>query len=564
MVSKRSISVLIALIAISAYAPLLGFSNWVRNDPYPLYSSVYPYAFLATRQKAQLMRFNYAYPLSRFRFSLSGFQQWACRARNQEKQVIQLGDINGRFNMLGLFYDPASRARFNSIPVGSTGLADAIDALASGDENNQWCFNNITKPNYSDPNKEFGFFSVPLYYKKSGIRLETELLLVDRCFYAIGLKAQVGLADVRQTVCSFNDLTGQALGVAYPANSPAVGSEAQTATPAPVAQPGITPPFVSNEVVPGAPACGAITATQCPIEFQPFTPCANQTCCDSYDCDCKDFVRHNIMKQRNAIAEILKLDFCNYHEFGVEDLRLSMYWRQIFVINEESDIYPRLLFMPFAEVGVGVPLEKRVNTHKVFGVPASNNGHASVSAQAGFTLDFLDTIDLCFAGGFTHFFSQDYCDYSLPTNNKESGIYPYTADINLRPGTTWTGTIGMHAYQFLPNLSFWGEYEIIKHAPDKIHVCHSFIPADSIYSPDFSITTEATDTQPATRVYKPGDGFLVDLAECRSEWESQMVTAGFNYDLSPYLSAGFLLQIPVRQRNAYRATTALGTLTFVY
>lgn len=560
MAPYRFLGVIVALIVMSSVTPALCvFSNWVRNDQYPLYSSVYPYDYLTRWQKANLRRFEYTYPVERFRLSISGFRQSARQARDNQRNVINIGDINGRWNMLGLFYDPASRARFTDIVnVDDIKVNDPCNPTEECDR--QLCFDQVTRPELSDPNKEFGFFTIPALYRKYGVRFESEILLLERCFYAIGLRMQFGVADVRQTILDFGDLTCQALGIACPATIPGnltcttpgqMSCATNTTCPAPQpANPiGITPPFTD----PNNPslACSCFPAEQfqrdCVPLVQRFRPCCNSTCCFSYDCNCKRFVIENIMKQKQLIADRLCLDICNYHKIGFEDLRISAFWRQIFVINEESDIYPRLLIMPFIEAGVGVPMDKRISTFKPFAVPTGNNGHASVSVLAGFTLDFLDTLDLSFAGGFSHFFKQDYCNYPLPTNKFESGIYPYTADVKLRPGTTWNANIGMHAWHFLPNLSVWAEYQIISHAEDDIEVCRSFIPDDSIYSPN----------NLATR----GKGFLVDLAECRSKWESHMFTVGFNYDLSDHLSAGLLWQIPVKQRNVYRSNTVLGTLT---
>ena len=557
MASYRFLSALVTLAVMSTVTTALGvFSNWVRNDQYPLYSSVYPYDYLTRWQKSNLRRFEYTYPVERFRLSISGFRQSAQRARDSQRNTINIGDINGRWNMLGLFYDPASRERFRDI-ADPNSLFVATPCYNPDQCQAQLCFDQITRPELSDPNKEFGFFTIPVLYRKYGARFESEILLLERCFYAIGLRMQFGIVDVRQTVLRFDDLTCQALGIACPATVP--GNLTCTSTgacadgncpmPPPVVPLPITPPFIDpNTLI----SCACFPQEQplqsnCVPLLQRFKPCCNSTCCFSYDCNCKRFVIENIMKQKQRIAERLGLDICSYHDIGLEDLRISSFWRQIFVINEESDIYPRLLIMPFIEAGIGIPMDKRISTFKPFAVPTGNNGHASVSALGGFTLDFLDTIDLTFAGGFSYFFRQEYCNFPLPTNKFESGIFPYTADITLRPGVTWHANIGMHAWHFLPNLSIWAEYEIISHAEDKIKVCRSFIPDDSIYSPN-----------------KRGKGFLVDLAECRSKWESHMFSVGFNYDLSDHLSAGIAWQIPVKQRNVYRSGTVLGTLTVRY
>ena len=64
------------------------------------------------------------------------------------------------------------------------------------------------------------------------------------------------------------------------------------------------------------------------------------------------------MNQKDLIAKVLNLDIGNYHKVGVDDLRLLLFYRHIFIINEDDENYPRVLFMPFAEAGVGIPMEK--------------------------------------------------------------------------------------------------------------------------------------------------------------------------------------------------------------
>ena len=247
-------------------------------------------------------------------------------------------------------------------------------------------------------------------------------------------------------------------------------------------------PFPSSCVA-GTP----LNPTDCVPQQQRFQPYVNETCVFSFDCDCKKIVIEGIMQQKAKIARELGLDLCNYHRIGLEDLRIELFWRHIFIINDESEVYPRLLFMPFMEIGAGIPMDKEASLHKAFYVPTSNNGHPSAGLKAGFTLDFLDTIDIYTNAEFTYFFKHDFCGYRLPTNIKESGIFPYTADVNIKPGVTWNFSLGMHAYHFLDNLSFWGEYMYINHKQDKINVCKSNIPENSCYY-----------TQ----------GFLVDYAEC--------------------------------------------------
>jgi hypothetical protein len=515
------------------------FPMATNNDPYPIYSSIYPYSYLATRQKAHLMQFEYAYPVDKFRISVSAFGQFARRARDPNRNVINIGDINGRWNMLGLFYDPPLRNQLFKVL-----------GLQNLETTNPECFLNVTDPTRVDPNQEFGFFTIPIWYRKYGARFEGEMLIVDKCFYAIGVRVQWGISEVRQTVMRFDDLTCQALGIACPSKSAPREPTAMCAVPAPVPPSAITPPFLDPNSQAPCPQnseclspCFPAQPKECVTLPQAFEPCCDQTTCLSFDSTCKQIVIEKIMKEKDRIAEFLGLEFGSYQKVGVEDLRIDLFWREIFVINEESDVYPRLLFMPFAEVGVSLPMARPKPTNKPLAVPISNNGHISVAGKIGGTLDFLDTIDLSFAAGFSYFFERDFCKFRLPTNAAESGIFPYTADVTIRPGPSWFLAIGMHAYRFLDNLSVWAEYMYITHDPDHFKICRSFIPSQSNYF---------------------RTGFDLERAERLSSWDFHIFNIGFNYELSDHLVAGVFVQIPLRERNAYRSAMVLGTLSFIY
>jgi hypothetical protein len=537
MAPQRYRNWLLLLLVLSPGTSLYGmFPNLTRNDPLPLFSSVYPYSFLATQQKANLMRFDYEYTQPRFRVSLSGYRQYANRGRNSERSLVNLGDMNGRWNMLALFYDPKlANVLYPALNIDPTTTENAAAITF------------ITNPRNSDPNKEFGFFSIPMIYRKYGVRFESELLLIDSCFHALGIMIQWGINDVRQTVIDFEDFTSPALGTSSPTYDGAITGSMPP--PAPPTQPPlpIASPFI-NEATTTVPPCPEVVfnpteGSDCVPLLQTFQPCSDTGLCLSFTGLQKQFVIQNIMRQKDLIAEILGLDICNYHKTGLDDLRLSMYWRHVYVVNEDDNRYPRLIFMPFVQAGVGIPMMKEVSNNKPFAVPNGNNRHTFVGGRAGFTLDFLDTIDFSFAAGFSYFFEHEYCNYFLPTNPLESGIYPYSADVSIRPGPTWNVNFGMHAYHFLDNLSVWIEYAIVSHTNDKIKVCRSFIPEGSKYF---------------------NTGFDVELAECLTKWESHVVNVGFNYDLFDCLAVGILWQAPARQRNVYRSGTVLGTLSFVY
>jgi len=526
-------------------------NNAISNDPYPLYSTYYPYDFLTSRQKANLRKFEYAYAQEKIRISISPFRQYTNRARNENQSVIQIGDMLGRWNMLALFYDPVLRDKlfqaldlypffpFLTNPNPSSTLPP-LPSLTNSYE----CYEKIIEPSKMDINKEFGFFSVPVIYSKYGVRVESQLLLKDECFYAVGLMVQTGIANIRQTVVAFNDLTAQAAGTTYPYTS--TGQSSGTSPiPSPASQTGITPPYISTtSTTADSITCPQVVpASECAGVIQPFTPITSGVYSIGFGGGCKELVIQRIMEKHQKIADILGLDIRSYQKIGLEDLRLQLFWRQIFIVNQEDEDYPRLLVMPWLAAGAGIPMDKPIPDNQPFAVPLSNNGHISYGASGGLTIDFLDSIDIDFNFGITGFSRNKYINFRMPTSVFEGGIFPYSADVTIKPGITWNLGFGIHSDRFLDNLSFWAEYVIVNHESNDIDICKSFIPSDSIY-------------------YKTG--FLIKRMESLTKWEVQVFNIALNYDLSENLTAGILWQSPVRQRNAYQSGMILASVNFIY
>ncbi len=317
MSPKGAYKLLIGLLILSVSNALHGmFPNLTQNDPLPLYSSRFPFSYLSTRQKSGWMRFDYSYVQPRFRVSVSGYRQFANRARNNERNVIFPGDIDGPWNMMAFFYDPKLR----DVLYPALGIDPTLIPAN--------CKKFIEDPKFVDPNQEFGFFSIPLLYRKYGVRFESELILIDSCFDAVGLMIQWGMNDIRQTVIQegFCDLTCQALGKACPANS-VRGKVDGCTDPAPATNiPGVTPPFVSPYAIPPCmnTACNVDGRKDCVKECQYFQPCCDSKLCLGYSAECKKFVIDNIMSQKDLIDKIVGYDFCNFHKIGLDDLCLSL------------------------------------------------------------------------------------------------------------------------------------------------------------------------------------------------------------------------------------------------
>jgi hypothetical protein len=441
------------IIFIIAYPTLCwsDLSNYSKSDPYPRYTTLEPHQFLYTYYRDELKgeQLDFCNPEC-FGVFLSPFGQNANVGRNITNVEVPLGDLSGRTFMLGLLFGP--------VPVGQV-LAPTLAAARAT------LFPSLP-PNFVidddslvDPAMDFGYFSIPLQYRKRGFRLETQA----RICYDFGIQVQVGISDICQAVVAFNNLT--------------------PATPSPFipTQPNLTPTNVNLF----------------------------------------------LMDQLPEIAEDLGLDIDNFHQFSFEDVRVHLFWRHAYFINEFHEQFPKFLLIPFVQIGVCGDISKRHRFTKLFAVPFSNDNHNAFGFDMGLNIDFIETIEIGAHVGITHFFAKSVSNYPMPTDEAQSVIYPFNTDVTIHPGRNLLFSIKMNARHFLEMLSFYFEYVLIDHDHDKI------------------------------TLKNPDPAFVPHVLEERSTWKTQVANIGFNYDISPNISLGFLWQAPLSQRNSYRSSTVM-------
>lgn len=484
------------LLGLVSNITLHGFSNRTNNDPYPLFTAQYPYTFLTTNHRNYMRGWEANWEQERFCFSVSPFRQAATCGRNIDSNRAALGDLKGRWNMLALFNpfdgdgnenNAVQQALFDVLGFSQTELTTPC---TSGGPT---LYAMLSTPSHRAPNEQFGFFSVPIKYRKWGVRFETEFYLG----YDIGLKIETGVCDIIQTA-SFVDQTCNALG-------------------------------------------------RCCV-----TSCSDSTQCniDQFGCSCKQIVIQQIMDQYDLIAETLDLNVRNYNKRCAEDTRFALYWRRIFPINQDREGWPYFLMMPFVEFEAIAPTGNIVNPSCLFALPGGNNGHTGLGFGAGLNFDFVETIEIGVQASMTEWLSRRYCNYPVPTNNFQQGLFPYKADLTLKPAANWTFAALMNAYHFLDRLSVWAQWVATYHGRDSF--CdielHPFV------------VHEQNQPYPSSPPGQPLPEVEVSKMECESRWSSHMVNVGLTYDISPNIALGFLWQTPVAQRNAYRSTTLMGSL----
>lgn len=433
-----------------------------RNDPFPIFKTMDPQTFLLSRQKLVLKGIAVDNNRDeRISLSLSPFGQRATFAKDKCKNQINLGDINGRWSMLGLLQGPIPDgyalppllqiARQNLYPNVPAGVP--IEDCASSD---QTC----------------GFFTIPAFYRKYGMRFNFEAQLMGD----VGFSLDVGLANISQTPCQFINLT---------------------------------------------------------IDDQYGNPVYSS--CDTTACDClnpdltRKAINEFLMCPYQMILDQLCYDIEPFNKFSVEDIRMFLYWRHAYPMNSTRDEWANFLLIPFFKFGGTVSTNKLYNPNKLFALSFGNQNHDSVGFTAGINVDFEDTVELGGETGITHFFGRQFENYHVPTSIFQSAIYPFATCVNINPGANWHFTAKMNVYHFMGNLSFFFQYVLVIHTDDDIKL-----------------------NQP-----NPGHVFMPELLEQQSAFRVQVANIGFNYDISPQISLGFLWQAPLSQYNAFRTTTIM-------
>lgn len=248
-------------------------------------------------------------------------------------------------------------------------------------------------------------------------------------------------------------------------------------------------------------------------------------------------VNKYLMNQYLAIFDELNIDFCDFIETSLEDIRFNLYWRGMFPVNEEAESsWARFLAIPYFEISGSFSPVKKDNYRKFFAAPFGNNGHSSAGLTAGINLDFIETIEIGGEVGFTHFFRREYCDMPMPTSEFQQNLYPYSTNASVKPGENWHFCARLAAYHFLDRLSMHFEWYVLDHQNDHIEVLEC----------------------------DPEGAFLPEVLECRSTFKVKLGNIALNYDFSPNFNVGLLWQIPFSQRNAYRSSTIMAGINVTF
>jgi len=507
---------ILASIALISHVHIQGISSLAKNDPYPMFTSLDPHEFLYTQTKLLLKGMtDHEHSWCEYAsLSVSPFSQSArcgktfcgdaflgidnrCivnRCVNIGVPVpVELGDIAGRWNMIALLFGPVPEGR-ELPPI----LQEAQVTLFGGPPSIE---DNIAA---IDPEQLFGNFSVPLKYKKQGVRFDLEANICDD----LCISVQLGVANITQCVPQTFVMT-TTVNTITPRNGDFFNTRRLG--------------FIDLTCAAGDPCDDRAICPIAPLNITPTPNCEGTFECTNLTIQA---VECALMKRLPAIANEIFLDIGGFDKTSIEDIRLRLYWRHAYPAgrcNDSADV----LIIPYFLLEGSLATGKEIEPHKAFSLPFGNNGSNSIAFTAGVNFDFPETVEFGLEAGGTHFFKQDFCNFRVPTFEGQTGIFPFSTAVSIQPGNNWHFAAKLSAYHFLECLSFWCQYVIVHHQKDNICV-------------------------------KNGDpAFLPNVLEERSVFQSQMGNFVLNYDITPRLSIGFLWQAPFVQRNSYRSTTYL-------
>ena len=481
----RSYAVRFVFLAFVMHADRAhAYTNAAAYDPLPIYSSNNPHEFLYTMRKDEMRGLIPDMNHERINFTASFFAQRATKAKNFQDAPADIGAIRGDWNMFGLLYNRCNNSDFISSLTATQFFVPCTSSCPTPTLTGNF--------QYGDPNAyvglenqafgpTLGHVTVPLEYRKIGGRFEAAINIVEDLLL---VKAQIGIGDIHQilTPSGFVDLSGLTAG----SDTAATAANIQ----------------VTSTTLTGTDALKRVTTA-------------------------------------------FGLDVTNYKKSGMEDLRGQVILRHAFPVNYGRDgSWPRFLFMPFVQLYGCLGLSERVDQSKVFAVPFGNNGHNSWAFNGGLSFDFDDSLELVVEGGGTFFSTERICNFRVPTQQQQSGLFPCTATVNYKPAATWHFLATIFARRFIDRLSGHVQFVLLNHFEDSITLCsqtpHNLVCAEN----------------PTPQVTQ---NLLTCLLAPRTKWDVKQMILGLNYDISPYMTLGVLWQAPLKVHGAPNTNTIVAS-----
>lgn len=427
------------------------FRTTLNNaDPNPFYNSKFPFEPMYGFEKDYLNNRTCVLQREHMYISASPFFQQASKGNNQYGKQVELGDLTGRWNMIAVlpfndnapgFEDylttcitstdyPTTECKCISYQTLVSMRSNMLDCIASifGEEAYPDALKSVQGLlELQNQVQLLGFFSVPIKYKKKGIRFQTGAMLGG----GFGISFDLGVSNVSQSA-SFIDLS-------------------------------------SSTTCLGPETC----LSGCPTATRVLINCLNPFPRSSVNNDqwqqVVGCIHRTLMNNIKIVAQAINLNICDYNKTSLEDIHAELFWRQAIPYNTSNGKeWPRFLLVPFFHLG-GTWANGAVKDYdQQFSLPSGNNGHNEIDFLAGCGFDFADTIEVGGEAGFVHFNCTTVNCFRMPNNVYQNNIYPYQTAVTVKPGDTWHIGLFMNARNFLEHWSCWAQYAYINHTKDTI------------------------------------------------------------------------------------------------
>jgi len=260
----------------------------------------------------------------------------------------------------------------------------------------------------------------------------------------------------------------------------------------------------------------------------------NQTVADSalMSLNASD-VNNQLMNQFTTIVTACSQQITRLSKTTIGEVRFGLFWRNYFEVNNDTTLWPHLLFMPFIETQISLSPDK-TPALTIFKAPFGNNGHMSAGLSGGLLFDFVDSVYLAAEAGYTYFFKRNIDQMPVPNNSYQINLYPFSTNVSVKPGGSWyfSGKIGSR--HFVDRLSASIEYVITEHSKDSINIINN---------------------DPA---------FVPSVLENFSIFKFKLLNLCFTYDVAPSLNFGFTWQTPIQIRNGYRSSTLIFSINGLF
>lgn len=253
--------------------------------------------------------------------------------------------------------------------------------------------------------------------------------------------------------------------------------------------------------------------------------------------DLLDAINNNLMTsvQIRKIEKELNIKILGeIEESGFEDASAELYWRRPYKLKDsEGDLVA--LAIPYIGVGAIIPVADKKVSGSTWSQSLGNNGFYGITGTVEVAFDFPGMVKISVGGTGTFFEEQDMGLQHVPTSQYQQILYPWKTTVTKRLGNQWKVYGAMRANQFVENMNAYFDFQYIINERDKV-----------------------------TLTGKDKAFFLPQKLADESYSDAQLFSFGLDYEITEHLKFGFAVQSLFTGKHAWKTTTVLGSLDFIF